>query len=308
MLAVAAAVLDRNANLIEANAGFLKLFAADEPGPIGRNISHYFMQPDFAALMRAAPGANGEIHRGLLTFGHHQGRTRTLLATVWRHGEEVRILAEHNVEELERLSDKVLDLNRDYAQAQLELAQAHIKLLQRQGEILALSLSDHLTGVGNRRRFEQALSHETGGALRSGAKLSALVADLDHFKTVNDTYGHQAGDRMLVAFAHMLVKQTRKSDVVARMGGEEFMVLMPDTGLDHAFAIAERIRHEAAISRVDPLTSAVTASIGVAQIFATETSHDFMRRIDRALYAAKHGGRNRVVLATEGGGLLTSTG
>ena len=112
------------------------------------------------------------------------------------------------------------------------------------------------------------------------------MADLDHFKRVNDTYGHEAGDKVLAAFSDLLRRCTRATDVVARFGGEEFVVLMPATDLAQASAIAERIRGEFAACRVEPLPDPVTASFGVAQLAAGEQGPALLRRADGALARA----------------------
>ncbi len=105
------------------------------------------------------------------------------------------------MEELARLNDTVLELNREYAELQLELAQTILRLRQREAEIVAISLTDPLTGVGNRRHLEQEMSRELSRVERTGDKLCALMADIDHFKRVNDDYGHEVGDRVLTTLA-----------------------------------------------------------------------------------------------------------
>jgi two-component system, cell cycle response regulator len=295
LLAVVAAVLDEDGTLIEANAGFLRLACA-EPKEIGACVARFFIQPDFAMLIGGRGGANGELHRGLLTLGDRLGATRSLTGRVWRVGEQVRVLAEYDVGELERLYATVVELNSEYANAQFALAQANLKLQQREAVILAVSLTDPLTGVGNRRRLDQAMVAEISRADRSGRKLCALMADLDHFKCVNDVHGHEAGDKVLVNFGVLLRQRTRATDIVARFGGEEFVVLMPDTDLEHAVAIAERIREAIAACRVEPLPDPVTASFGVAELVVGEQASDLLRRVDGALYQAKQLGRNRVAL------------
>ena len=130
LLAVAAATLDESGCLVEANAGFLRIVNL-EGRPIGARVARFFSQPSFAALIRTNPATDGEIYRGLLTMGDNTGPTRTLRAQVWRVKSHLRVLAEYDIEELERLNDKVLELNREYANAQLELAQTNLKLQQR---------------------------------------------------------------------------------------------------------------------------------------------------------------------------------
>jgi two-component system, cell cycle response regulator len=294
LLAIAVATLDKDGTLIEANAGFLKLIDVDGPQPIGACVARFFIQPDFATFARACGGADGEIHLGLLTVGDYLDRSRSLRAHVWRVNGQLRVLAEYDIAELEQLYDTVLELNRDYAGAQFELAQTNLKLQQREAQILAVSLTDPLTGVGNRRRLEQALAQEISRAERTGGTLCAFMTDLDHFKRVNDTYGHEAGDKVLTAFSDLLRRCTRATDIVARFGGEEFVALMPSTDLTQALAIAERIREAFAALQVEPLSDPATASFGVAELAAGEQGHALMRRADSALYAAKQSGRNRV--------------
>jgi diguanylate cyclase (GGDEF)-like protein len=119
---------------------------------------------------------------------------------------------------------------------------------------------------------------------------------------VNDNYGHEVGDKVLVAFGDLLRRRTRATDIVARFGGEEFVVLMPDTDLANAFAIADRIREAFAASTIEPLPNPLTASFGVAEMAPGEQGNDLLRRADIALYDAKHSGRNRVAIQSAGDG------
>ena len=222
-------------------------------------------------------------------------RTWSLQTRVWRVDAQIRLLAEYDIEELMKLNDAVLKLNHDYADAQFQLAQTNFKLQQREAEIVALSLTDQLTGVGNRRQLDQAIATEISRAHRSGSKCSAIMADLDHFKKVNDTYGHENGDKVLVSFGHLLFREVRATDIVTRFGGEEFVVLMPNTNLEKAIATADRIRRAQAANSVEPLLSPVTASFGVVELAAGEQGDALLSRADKALYSAKQSGRNCVI-------------
>lgn len=128
LLAVATATLDQNGVLIEANAGFVRLSNLAGESPAGKRVDRLFIQPDFASLLRALPDADGRVHQGLLTIGEFLGSTRTLRACIWREDGRLRLLAEYDIEDLERLNATVLSLNCNYAQAQIELAQANLKL------------------------------------------------------------------------------------------------------------------------------------------------------------------------------------
>ena len=161
------------------------------------------------------------------------------------------------------------------------------------------SMTDALTGLRNRYGLQRSLQREVADARRYGRPLTCLMIDLDHFKHVNDTYGHAAGDAALVQVARVLTEVVRGSDVVCRYGGEEFLVLAPETGLDGALALGEKIRAAAKEraygdgERVFPLTF----SIGASQLRDGESAHDMIARADDALYHAKESGRDRVEAA-----------
>jgi diguanylate cyclase (GGDEF)-like protein len=295
LFAVVAATLGADGTLLEANAGFLRIAGlSGEPTPHVR-VPRVFVQPKFLDLATAPAGADGEVYHGLMTMGSNPTDSRTLRGRVWRVDETLRVLAEYDVAELEQLTSQMLNLNRDYAAAQFELAQTNLKLQQREAQIVALTLTDSLTGVGNHRRFDQDLTTEIKRFERTGEPLSALMADLDHFKAINDGFGHDAGDKVLAAFGELLRQQLRATEVATRIGGEEFVVLLPHTALAEAILIAERLRAATAELRIPGLQRYVTASFGVATMTPNEDRVAFMRRLDQALYQAKNAGRNCVV-------------
>ncbi len=164
-------------------------------------------------------------------------------------------------------------------------------------ELRWLSQTDPLTGAANRRAFMEALEEEYHRARRYGHPLSVLMFDLDHFKQINDRYGHAAGDAVLKEFAQVVMPEVRGSDCFARLGGEEFAVLLPESGLDAACKLAERLRQDAAGLRFSSPAGAfgVTVSIGVAELEAGDQAPDaLLTRADRMLYTAKAAGRDRV--------------
>ncbi len=159
----------------------------------------------------------------------------------------------------------------------------------------ALLREDALTGLSNRRAILTQMAGMVSGARRHGHPLSIAVCDIDHFKRVNDTHGHKAGDEVLVGVAHAMGTHLRQEDQLGRLGGEEFLVLLPDTDADAAMAVAERMREEVAHAAM-PVP--VTVSIGIATWEDAETPEAFLARADEALYAAKDAGRDRVLAAT----------
>lgn len=165
-------------------------------------------------------------------------------------------------------------------------------------ELDRLSRTDSLTGAMMRRAFDQRLAEEIERARRLERPLTLLVADLDHFKQVNDTRGHHAGDMALRGFVAVCREEFRKYDLVGRLGGEEFALLLPDTGIDAARVAAERVREAVARCPVDPCAPGqafhITVSIGVAQLRATDDAGKLIQRADQAMYAAKAAGRNSV--------------
>jgi len=170
-------------------------------------------------------------------------------------------------------------------------------------QLRALATCDSLTGAANRRHFVELAQREHERSLRAGAPLSLCLFDADHFKGINDQYGHVAGDHVLSALAQAARGALRASDVLGRLGGEEFAMLLPDTDLAGALVVAERVRVAVAASEVQggEVRSAgtsgairVTISIGVAERGPGESLEALLKRADRSLYAAKDAGRNRV--------------
>lgn len=160
-----------------------------------------------------------------------------------------------------------------------------------------LARTDSLTNLLNRRSLKEAASREIDRRQMDGGPLTVLAVDIDHFKRINDRYGHDAGDKVLVETANALAEALRKQDVVARLGGEEFVVLLPDTDMDGAVQIAERLREivEALVIECGPYSMRVTASFGIALLQEEDTFETVLQRADQALYAAKMAGRNYVM-------------
>lgn len=189
------------------------------------------------------------------------------------------------------------DINK--MQKSLELLQNTNQELQRTLiELSKLASTDKLTGAWNRRRLEEALVNEMDRLKRYDHPLSMLIVDIDFFKKVNDEHGHSVGDQVLVTLAKALQSNLRASDTLTRWGGEEFVVLCPNTTLCTAAMLAERLRESIARTTF-PEVGSVTISLGAAECMVGEIWEDWFKRADAALYRAKACGRNQVQIAPE---------
>jgi diguanylate cyclase (GGDEF)-like protein len=180
-----------------------------------------------------------------------------------------------------------------------QVARVNAELQTKQRELERLTRQDGLTGLFNRNTFVELSSTELKRALRQGSATTILLFDLDHFKRINDTWGHPAGDAMLRHVAQTSVQSVRSTDLVGRLGGEEFIVLLPHTHADAGRRIAEKIRQrlEASPLQWKGETLHITASFGLSSTTAAEgRSFDHLyNEADKALYLAKQRGRNRVI-------------
>jgi diguanylate cyclase (GGDEF)-like protein len=180
---------------------------------------------------------------------------------------------------------------------------ATLKHFQRFSSIKTMAIYDTLTNLYNRRSFEERLGTETQKSFYSGTPLSLVMLDIDHFKRVNDTFGHVEGDKVLCEIAALLKNSLRKIDTVARYGGEEFVLILPGAGLEEATMIAERIRRLVEKNRVllGQVQINLTVSLGISNfpIHRPRSKEDLVKMADQALYDAKRGGRNKVCIFTE---------
>src|SRR5690606_10215396 len=185
--------------------------------------------------------------------------------------------------QLDALRERVEQMEQASRDAQDKLDQ------QRQ-----LALRDMLTQLPNRQAYQQRLEQETERWRRDGRPRSVAVCDIDHFKSINDSYGHQAGDKVLRIIARTLRQRLRQTDFVARYGGEEFVVLMPETSAEDALAVMDAVRMAVAQCpfHFREQRVAITLSAGIASFTPQSTAEQVFKRADQALYDAKRAGRN----------------
>jgi diguanylate cyclase (GGDEF)-like protein len=202
----------------------------------------------------------------------------------------------------DRNADRLLEVQRELRRKTKELGETNEKLEAANALLEMLSITDELTGLFNRRRFNEAFTMEVRRATRYHHSLSVIMLDIDHFKEVNDTHGHPAGDIVLKRLGAILRDHLRETDLVARYGGEEFVMVLPETTLEIARTIAERLRAriENETFRTDEKELRITVSMGLVSRQGTLEAEALLAEADEALYRAKSGGRNRVELAATG--------
>lgn len=263
-----------------ASAGEMQLTAADAD-PVQSEVSkllsllrqHAEANENFSTVLERA---RDELHESLKT-------------------EQVRIIISYLMIENDKMKARTSNL-----QSSLETSQRQIeKLKTNLATAEAQGLSDPLTGLKNRRGFDVVLASQLAGARDGGQPLSLIIADIDHFKSINDRYGHPAGDDVLKWFAKVLSSNVKGRDTVARYGGEEFAIVLPATPLENAWKVASQIKAQLESQFWQkpgaPNTMLrVTASFGVAQLAAGEGTSALVARADAKLYEAKQSGRNRV--------------
>lgn len=182
-----------------------------------------------------------------------------------------------------------------------QIAEQQNLLLVKNQELEKMAFLDPLTALPNRRFFDEIVKKEIAQVRRNAHVSCLLILDIDHFKNINDTYGHATGDEVLCQLAHLLQDSLRQSDVIARLGGEEFIVLLPETQLAAAVQVADKLRVtiERHIFLISGEKISLTASFGVAQLRLPQRSQfNYYSDCDKALYQAKQKGRNRVEIAT----------
>lgn len=200
--------------------------------------------------------------------------------------------------EQERSNAEAKHTQEEAVTAKTELELAYSRLQENEAKIRELMLTDPLTGLPNRRFLDQRLQEEVKRVRRYGNSVCIIMTDLDNFKLVNDKYGHAVGDATLQMFSHILQDSIRSVDFVARYGGEEFVVLLPETLVDGAVQLAERIREQTAARNIPTADKKLSASFGVTRVRGDESIYDALGRADQALYKSKEKGRNTVTFMT----------
>jgi diguanylate cyclase (GGDEF)-like protein len=247
------------------------------------------------------------IHNDYLSLPHRKGLpadhaelVRELVVPTMRHDRVVAILGVGNKpSDYDEKDVELVSYMADVVWTIVERKQADEQIRRLNSQLERLAMTDELTGLANRRSFFIQGNEEIKRARRYKTPLTLLMLDIDGFKNVNDTYGHETGDAVLQCIANTLQENCREVDVAGRLGGEEFGILLPNTKAADAATLAERLRQaiESQACSAQGIQMSVTASIGVAAYSEEALNLDaLLRRADTAMYQAKRLGRNRVVL------------
>lgn len=231
----------------------------------------------------------------LLEFDTPSGLSQTCQFHFYAAPDHVLALGHLDVVEITSMSGELVTANQELTNLTRQLNTKNRELIRANKKILELTRIDPLTGLANRRFFSERIQEMISLAHRRSQPLSLIMTDIDHFKRVNDTWGHDAGDRVLKGYARLMRSRTRSEDLVARFGGEEFIISMPLTDVNDAFAYSERIRCALTEEPLLENGQSVTASFGVTGLVFGDTSETLIKRADSALYQAKESGRNRTV-------------
>ncbi|HLJ19666.1 MAG TPA: GGDEF domain-containing protein [Stellaceae bacterium] len=232
---------------------------------------------DTASFNKALDAFSGELGDGIT-----EDRVRSIVANLLVETQTVAEKGRTLEDRLSRASGEVAELRQN------------LEIVRRE------ALTDPLTGIPNRKLFESRLREAARNAVESGEPLSLLMLDIDHFKRFNDSYGHQLGDQVLRLVAKTLADGVKGRDTPARFGGEEFVIVLPQTRLENAVTVAEQIRrtmvrHKVVRKDTGEEFGVITLSVGAGLYRPGEDLAELIRRADAALYHAKHTGRNRVV-------------
>ena len=212
-----------------------------------------------------------------------------------KHRRQAELETQQAKEQLEiRVEERTQELNRSL----IEVGDLAAQLNESLKQVEQLAVTDTLTETYNRRKFDEIAGQEHRRAEHEKIPFSLIMFDLDHFKKVNDKFGHSIGDQVLKHLCRLIRGLIRQGDLLIRWGGEEFLLLLPATEIDEAGPFAERVRLE--VEKEDfPIAGQITISLGVAQLQEGDSIDALLKRVDSALYRAKQKGRNRVVLCSE---------
>lgn len=298
--AVFALLLASDGTILMRNRASERVFSLDPAKNTGSSIWDYLVCSDAQNLRQRLSAPDG-LNDGYLLVNLSAGRQNPItleVGLVRCNGVVLLLATQERLRDAQlqsenfRLTNDLSILARDSARKNRELSAAN-ETIER------LARTDALTGLANRRMLNESFPREIALAERLNGRFSVVLADFDDFKSINDHFGHIAGDQVLTRVAAVFASQLRAYDLAARYGGDEFILLLPGSSEEEAMGIADRIRKEVADLKVSDCPRQITVSLGVASWVAGETPGDLVARADAALHHAKNTGNNKVEAASE---------
>ncbi|QQS54366.1 MAG: GGDEF domain-containing protein [Candidatus Competibacteraceae bacterium] len=297
------ALLDENSRILAANRSFLRLMPPSARGGQSWDARALFISPHLEDVQALVPyqGRALLLYRGMLNIARADRKNHSMQGHIYRWPQgRLLVAAECDVEGLEALGATVLQLNTELARIQHQWSRANRESPRSEAKVGKPTHFDSPTET-DRRRLEEVLAVEVERSRRQRHPLCLLIADLDHFRQVNERWGRATGAEVLRDFAALLREHSRQGALVMRSDGKRFVVLLPETLLEPAVVGAERIRQRLEWRSILSLHGPVTASFGVAMRAEGEGAEDLLRRAGQALYRSKREGRNRVTQSIASG-------
>jgi diguanylate cyclase (GGDEF)-like protein len=288
---ICAVLFDEQLIIVDCNRAF-KAIVGSSDGPVGRKFDTYLLAED--RNLKVAPPAEGFQELRFTLTGEIRDQNN-MVGYLARTAGGYLLFCERAWITEDQIFEEISMINNQLANMTRELNKKNIALEKANATINKLLRSDTLTGIANRLYFVEYYQKVHAYAVRHQNPLSLVMADLDHFKMVNDRYGHQVGDQVLIEFAKLLQDNCREEDLPVRYGGEEFCVLLVAADAEQAYGQAERMRAQLENITIGEQQLKITASFGLATLMPDESLDDLLKRADDALYQAKYSGRNRVI-------------
>lgn len=292
MSSIVMVIINSNLEIIGCNQGLIKLLNLSHE-PIGRTISDFISTESTKTIPLPSPN---EIHPFKFLFQGENTFSFLVFGTIIGLNDSYLIIGEKPVLTGDNTISTISSLNNELTDLVRELNKKNKALEKANDTIQKLMNTDPLTNLWNRRYFMIQLESAFSFAKRHHSPLSLVMADIDHFKTVNDIHGHSVGDQVLIDVSNIFIKYSRIEDIVARFGGEEFIFLLPQTHSLVAANLAERLRKMVEDYHFPQYGFRITVSFGVAEKTPNDTLESLLKNADDALYQAKRKGRNQTFI------------
>lgn len=282
-------ICDSQLKICWCNQGFLQLGLFAQP-PIDSEINQ-FLSADCHLHWEESP--ENQEKNVVLTFGFKKSKPSFHCLLLQRE-RQLMIVAQEPVMPDTGTMEYMGSMNQEMSRLSRELSKQKSELEKAYARINELISTDYLTGLASRKYLHESFQKAVSYFKRTGTPMTLIMADLDYFKKVNDQYGHLAGDKVLVQVSRLIRRIARSEDLIGRFGGEEFIIVLMGTNQQGGVVFAERLRQKTEKMKITGIPHAITISVGVTELSATDSVDTAIQRADDALYRAKNAGRNRV--------------